>query len=105
MLAHQVEEAFFVDELNDREKHERTAARLRLIWMRRRLLFYMAVCGLVVSTLIAFLIPNRYTSQTRLMPPDKDSGSGLASAAAALTEARERALGRSSKFAWSEQHE
>ncbi len=33
MLAHQVEEAFFVDELNDREKHERTAARLRLIWI------------------------------------------------------------------------
>ncbi len=93
MLAHQVEEAFFVDELNDREKHERTAARLRLIWLRRRLLFYMAVCGLALSTLVAFLIPNRDTSQTRLMPPDKDSGSGLASAAAALTGGSGAGLG------------
>ena len=39
VLAHQVEEAFFVDELNDREKRERTAARLRLIWAHRSLLF------------------------------------------------------------------
>jgi uncharacterized protein involved in exopolysaccharide biosynthesis len=84
-LARPEEEAFLVDEISDRQRSERTVARLRLLWARRSLLFRMGAYGLIVSTLVAFLIPSRYTSQTRLMPPDKESSSGLIAAAAALT--------------------
>lgn len=52
-----------------------TAARLRLLWTRRRLLFRLAGAGLLVSTLIAFLIPRRYDSTARLLPPDQSSSS------------------------------
>ena len=42
-------------------------------------------CGLLFSVVMALLIPNRYQSVARLMPPDSQSGSGLAMAAAALS--------------------
>jgi len=84
ILAHP-EEEFLVEEISERQKNERSVARLRLLWAQRSLLFRISVCGLILSTVIAFLIPTRYTSQTRLMPPDKESNSGLAAAAAALT--------------------
>jgi capsule polysaccharide export protein KpsE/RkpR len=42
----------------------------------------MAALGLLVATVIAFLIPARYESTTRLMPPDDQSGSAFAMAAA-----------------------
>jgi len=56
--------------------------RLRLLWEHRRFLLRMAALGLVAATVIAFLIPARYESTTRLMPPDDQSGSALAMAAA-----------------------
>jgi uncharacterized protein involved in exopolysaccharide biosynthesis len=40
---------------------------------------------MALSVVIALLIPSRYQSVTRLMPPDSQSGSGLAMAAAALS--------------------
>jgi uncharacterized protein involved in exopolysaccharide biosynthesis len=49
-----------------------------LLWERRRFLGRAAVCGLVLSTMGAFLIPKRYDSTTRLMPPDSQSSSGMA---------------------------
>lgn len=55
---------------------------LRLLWERRRFLVRVTVWGLVLSTVIAFLIPKRYESTTRLMPPDSQSGSGMAMIAA-----------------------
>src|ERR1700684_587012 len=58
-------------------------ARLRLIWEQRRFLFRCAAIGLLASTIIAFLIPLRYSSTTRLMPPDQ-AGQGMASMLAAL---------------------
>jgi tyrosine-protein kinase Etk/Wzc len=48
---------------------------LRLLWDHRQLLFRSTGAGLIVATLIAFLIPNRYTSMTQLMPPDTQSTS------------------------------
>ncbi len=60
----------------------RIAARLRLLWESRRFLGRVAGVGLLLSTLIAFLIPNRYESRARLMPPDNPSG--LAQAALTL---------------------
>jgi capsule polysaccharide export protein KpsE/RkpR len=55
---------------------------LRLFWDQRRFLLRIAAYGLVASTLIAFLIPKRYQSTARLMPPDTQSSSGLAMMAA-----------------------
>ncbi len=61
---------------------EQIIARLRLLWVERRLLYRAAVVGLLTATLIAFLIPKEYESTTRLMPPDDQSGSGMAMFAA-----------------------
>jgi uncharacterized protein involved in exopolysaccharide biosynthesis len=58
---------------------------LRLLWEHRRVLARVALCGLLVSTLLAFLIPVRFESTTRLMPPDNSQSGGLAMAAAALS--------------------
>jgi uncharacterized protein involved in exopolysaccharide biosynthesis len=67
------------------ESGEKTIDRLRLLWDHRRLLFRVAVGALFASTLIAFLIPARYESTARLMPPDNNqSTSSLAMAAAAF---------------------
>ena len=63
-------------------KFARNIARLAALWLNRRLLARFVLVGLVCSTLIAFLIPVRYTSTTRLMPPD--SAGGIASVLAAL---------------------
>lgn len=63
---------------------EKTAARLRLLWNHRQLILRLAAAGLVLSTLIAFLIPKRYESTTRLMPPDQ-ANSNVAMLAAAAT--------------------
>jgi capsule polysaccharide export protein KpsE/RkpR len=54
----------------------------RLLWERRQFLGRAAVWGLVLSTLVALVIPKRYDSTTRLMPPDSQSSSGLAMMAA-----------------------
>ncbi len=50
---------------------------LQLFWANRRFLLRAGVCAILASTLIALLIPTRYQSVTRLMPPDGQSGSGL----------------------------
>jgi len=57
--------------------------KMRLLWEHRALLYRWAVIGLIASTVIVFLLPVRYTSTTRLMPPDK-AGQGLASLVGAL---------------------
>ena len=57
---------------------------LQLLWENRRFLYRVALYALLASALIAFLIPSRYESTTRLMPPDSQSSSGLAMAAAAM---------------------
>jgi capsule polysaccharide export protein KpsE/RkpR len=55
---------------------------LWLLWERRRFLGRAALWGLVVSTIVAFVLPKRYDSNTRLMPPDSQSASGMAMMAA-----------------------
>src|SRR5207247_4118158 len=58
------------------------AEQLRLLWGRRRFFFRAVAVGLLISTLVAFLIPKSYTSTTQLMPPDPQSTSGMAMMAA-----------------------
>jgi uncharacterized protein involved in exopolysaccharide biosynthesis len=63
----------------------RTIAYMRLLWERRRLLARVVLYGFLASALLAFLIPNRYQSTARLMPPDSNQSGSLAMAAAALS--------------------
>jgi uncharacterized protein involved in exopolysaccharide biosynthesis len=67
------------------EASEKTVAHLRLLWVHRGLLCRVAVYAMLASVLLAFLIPSRYESTARLMPPDSPSTSGLAMAAAAMS--------------------
>jgi capsule polysaccharide export protein KpsE/RkpR len=62
---------------------ENSIEKWRLLWENRTILRRWALIGLVASTIIAFLIPVRYTTTTRLMPPDQAS-QGIASVLAAL---------------------
>lgn len=55
---------------------------LWLLWEYRTFLARATVWGLILSTIIAFVIPKRYQSTTRLMPPDAQSGSSMAMMAA-----------------------
>lgn len=68
--------------------HERSAAPWRLAWDHRRFLLRATGIGLVCSLAVAFLIPTRYRSTARLMPPDQgSSGMGMAMLAAASSGA------------------
>jgi len=55
---------------------------LRLFWEHRKFLLRAGAYALLASILIALLIPARYQSVTRLMPPDSQSTSGLGMVAA-----------------------
>jgi len=67
------------------QARRRRIARLALLWRERRSLLRWALAGIVLSTLLAFLLPVRYTSTTRLMPPDQ-VGPGLAATLASFTK-------------------
>jgi uncharacterized protein involved in exopolysaccharide biosynthesis len=56
-----------------------------LLWEHRRFLGRCTGIGFVVSVILALLLPLRYTSTTRLMPPDQ-TASGMASILTALTD-------------------
>src|SRR6266478_5467482 len=66
-----------------RAARERTASNLCLFWERRRFLLRWTFIGLVLSLVVALLIPSRYVATTQLMPPDNQSGSGAAAFLAA----------------------
>jgi uncharacterized protein involved in exopolysaccharide biosynthesis len=55
---------------------------MRLLWNERRFLKRVILYGLVLAVLVSLLLPVRYESRTRLMPPDQQSSSGLAMLAA-----------------------
>jgi uncharacterized protein involved in exopolysaccharide biosynthesis len=67
------------------EASEKTVAHLRLMWGHRGLLCRVVLYAMLASALLAFLIPSRYESTARLMPPDNPSSSGLAMAVAAMS--------------------
>jgi len=63
------------------------AEQLRLLWDRRQFFLRATAIGLIISILVAFLIPKSYTSTTQLMPPDTQSASGIAMRAAMAAKA------------------
>jgi capsule polysaccharide export protein KpsE/RkpR len=82
---HEIPETSVGSETADPSKS--TLARLQLLWAHRKMLRRVGIFAILGSTLIAFLIPTRYESTARLMPPDNKSTSGLALAAAAMSGA------------------
>ena len=73
----------------DRElelRRARAVGTQRLVWRNRRFIYRATAAGVLLSTLIAFLIPKRFQSTARLMPPDQGNanmGMGMAMLAAA----------------------
>jgi uncharacterized protein involved in exopolysaccharide biosynthesis len=55
----------------ERAARERVVGKLRLLWNRRQIILRVMGAALVLSTIIAFLIPKRFESTTRLMPPSE----------------------------------
>jgi hypothetical protein len=68
-----------------RDKDQRSVTWLRLLWTQRQMLFRVTLYAMLASTALVFLIPSRYESTARLMPPDNQSSSSLAIAAAAMS--------------------
>lgn len=67
------------------EPDRNTLVRVRLLWERRGFLFRVGAYAVAASALAAFLIPTRYESTARLMPPDSQAASGLAATVAAMS--------------------
>jgi uncharacterized protein involved in exopolysaccharide biosynthesis len=70
------------DEREQDLARRRSVARQKLLWEHRRQILRAGIAAALASTLIAFLIPARYESTARLMPPDQPSA-GLALLSAA----------------------
>jgi capsule polysaccharide export protein KpsE/RkpR len=61
--------------------HTKLIAYLGLLWGERREVGKWMLGGLVLATLLAFVLPRQYQSTAQLMPPDTKSGSGAMLAA------------------------
>jgi uncharacterized protein involved in exopolysaccharide biosynthesis len=55
---------------------------IRLLWMESRFLCRMVAIAVFLAVVACLLLPNRYTSVTRLMPPEPQSTAGMAIMAA-----------------------
>jgi capsule polysaccharide export protein KpsE/RkpR len=82
ILEAEIPEEDCVPESNQKLTRQRILANLRLLWRRREFLRRWALAGFVASVLVAFTIPKEYISTAQLMPPDSQSGAGLAMVAA-----------------------
>src|SRR6266852_6444588 len=63
--------------VSSHQVNERTVTTLRPFWKQRKFILRIGAYALLASALISILIPARYQSVTRLMPPDSPSGLGL----------------------------
>src|SRR6266481_6579573 len=64
------------------EVHSPALGILRNLWVERRYLGKALFAGLAAGALVALLIPSRYQSTTRLMPPDSQANASLGMLAA-----------------------
>src|SRR5215467_10372047 len=80
------EEAFREGE--SRKVRYRIASNVRTVWNARTFLVRLSVVGLAAGVVTALLLPVRYTATARLMPPDSQSASSVAMAAASLAASR-----------------
>ena len=56
----------------------RMLAHLRLLWSKRSFLARAVLASMAAGLLFAFYLPKQYQASTQLMPPDNQSGSGMA---------------------------
>ena len=63
---------------NPRSPREDRVKQLRLLWDNRAFLWRVFLWGLLAGIVVALVIPVRYDVDTRIMPPDPQSGSALA---------------------------
>jgi capsule polysaccharide export protein KpsE/RkpR len=78
-------ESQFISVPGDEGRQRRAiVAKVALVWEQRRFIFRCAAIAFVASTLIVLLIPVRYTSTTRLMPPDQ-ANQGITAMLAAVS--------------------
>lgn len=75
LLEPSAESSINVPESGDLAASRLPIDRVQLLWDERRRLGRYAGVGLIAFTLIALLIPPKYESTTRLMPPEQSSGS------------------------------
>jgi capsule polysaccharide export protein KpsE/RkpR len=68
--------------LEEAVRRERAIGKVRLVWNHRQFLARVVGIALVLSTLIAFIIPKQYESTTRLMPPEMNSNLAMLAATA-----------------------
>lgn len=73
-----IADEIYAQELEDKLARQQLMENFRLLWLNRSFLFRTSLVGLVCATTLAFLIPNRYVSTTRLMPPDSQASSSIA---------------------------
>jgi len=69
------------DEEVSRKESPDSYATAALLWKERRVLSRVMVATALLASIVVLLIPNRYTSRTRVMPPDT-SQNGVAMLAA-----------------------
>ena len=86
-----------VDEQSVREARERTVARIRLLWCKRRLLGRATLLGLLAATVIALLVPKRFQTVARLMPPDQSSSGAATAMLATLSDRMGESLASASQ--------
>jgi capsule polysaccharide export protein KpsE/RkpR len=60
------------------ESRSRRIAQVGRLWEKRRLVGKFLIWGVIVSVILALVIPPRYASTTRLMPPESPQGEGFA---------------------------
>src|SRR5258708_32172031 len=82
----ELERELVIEAERSASRRESRIAKLALLWRERRFLYRCAAVGIVLSTITAFLLPVRFSSTSRLMPPDQ-AGSGMATMVFALIQA------------------
>jgi uncharacterized protein involved in exopolysaccharide biosynthesis len=70
----------------DRAAQSSQVSFLELMWAERRFIVRSGFTSLLLFTIVAFLLPKRYTATARLMPPGYGANSQLALALPALSE-------------------
>jgi uncharacterized protein involved in exopolysaccharide biosynthesis len=63
------------EEILELETRQQFVGIARVLWENRRFLFRVAVVTLLVSSIVVFLIPNRYEATAQVMPPQDSSSS------------------------------
>jgi uncharacterized protein involved in exopolysaccharide biosynthesis len=82
--AQQAFDAIPAEEREQAFARQRVLAGQRLVWGNRQFIVRATVAGALFSTLVAFVLPKRFETTARLMPPDQGtSGMGMAMMAAA----------------------